>query len=137
MVQDPVSMAEIKAHGDNTKWIASFVGDMAMATRITKAAKQCGLAVKNFDHIEPLLKHAETKVPEVVFMDWDRLEAKCYELLQLARNLDTWSTVSLIGYVSQNKAALKEEAQRAGCQRVYSKTEFIAELEMLIARSVK
>lgn len=137
MVYDPPLNATINAHGDSSRWIAAFVGAMPVATRIVKAARQCGLQVRTFDHLEPLLKCCEEKKPEVIFLDWDLLEARCYELLSRIRDLDDWKCVSIIGYVSQKKAQLIPEAQRAGCDRVYPKTAFLAEIELLIARSVQ
>lgn len=137
MVYDPPLNAAIHAHSDSGRWVAAFVGSMPVATRIVKAAQQCGLQVRTFDHIEPLLKCCAEKRPEVIFMDWDLLEAKCYELLRLIRDLEDWNRISLIGYVSQKKAQLMGEAQRAGCDRVYAKTAFLAEIELLIARSVQ
>ena len=114
--------------------VFGLVTDLLMATRIAKAAKQCHLSVHNFDHSEALITHAREKKPLLIILDWDTREAEAFKVLkELASNADL-KGVAAIGYVTGSRENLKQEAQRAGCLRVYGKTELTRDLELLLAR---
>lgn len=105
-----------------------------MATRIAKAAKQCHLDVHNFDNAGALIRHVQEKKPILIILDWDTREAEAFKVLkELGANADL-KGVATIGYVSGSRETLKQEAQRAGCHRVYGKTELTRDLEHLLAR---
>ena len=116
--------------------IAGLVADIAMATKIAKSAKQCQFAVHNSNRSEPLLECLKTGKVFLVILDFDHCEAQAYRLLQDCRQIEGIERVSFVGFASRNQEALKKEAQGAGCHRLYAKTEFIRELDLLIARSV-
>ena len=114
--------------------VFGLVSDLLMATRIAKAAKQCHLGVHNFDNAEALIAHARARKPILIILDWDTREAEAFKVLkELASSADLKS-VAAVGYVSGSREDLKQEAQRAGCQRVYGKTEFTRDLEYLMTR---
>ena len=113
--------------------VFGLVSNLLVASKIAQSAKHCHLAVHNFDKAAPLIEHAKQKPPILVILDWDGCEAEAFKCLkELASNADLKGVPS-VGYLSQ-KTALKEEAQRAGCHRVYPKTEFMRILEELLAR---
>ena len=114
--------------------VFSLLGDVATATRIAKAAKACHLEVHNFDRSEGLKDHFSRKPPVLILIDWDSKEAEAYRLLkEMAKNAD-FKRVPKVGFVSQTKESLKREAQAAGCDRVYSRTEFMKELNNIFMR---
>ena len=114
--------------------VFGLVSDLLMATRIAKAAKQCHLGVHNFDNAESLISHLRPKPPILIILDWDTREAGAFKVLkELTTNADLKS-IAAIGYVSGSRENLKQEAQRAGCHRVYGKTELTRDLEYLLAR---
>ncbi len=114
--------------------VYGLVSNLLLASKIAQSAKHCHLSVHNFDKAEPLIEHAKQKLPVLVILDWDACEAEGFKVLkELSANADLKS-VATVGYLSQTKNALKDEAQRAGCHRVYSKTEFLKVLEELLAR---
>ncbi len=114
--------------------VYGLVSDILFASKIAQAAKHVHLAVHNFDKAEPLLQHTKQRPPVLIILDWDRCEAEAFKVLkELSSNADLKSVPS-VGYLSQIKAPLKEEAQRAGCHRVYTKTEFTRSLEDLLVR---
>ena len=120
-----------------TSAVYGLVSNIAMASKIADAARKCHLAVHNFDRAEPLITHAIQKKPKLVILDWDACEAEAFKTLkELAKNADL-KGVPAVGYVSGAREVLKQEAQRAGCYRVYSKTEFIKEMELIMARYAK
>lgn len=114
--------------------VYALVANILMATRIAQAAKHCHLSVHNFDKAAALMTHALQKAPILVVLDWDACEAEAFKVLkEMGTNADL-KGVPVIGFISQSKAVVKEEARRAGCHRVYTKTEFQQELEMLLTR---
>lgn len=114
--------------------VFGLLGDVGTASRIAKAAKLCHLEVHNFDKSETLKDHFKRTIPILLLIDWDLREAEAYHLLnEMAENAD-FKRVPKIGFVSQSKEALKREAQRAGCDRVYFKTEFLRELNNIFMR---
>jgi DNA-binding NtrC family response regulator len=115
--------------------VYGLLKDISMATKIAKAAKHCRLIVHNFDRSESLIKHLQERRPVVIILDWDSCESEAYKVLkEIAHNADFKSIMS-IGFVSGTKPQVREEAQRAGCFRVYHKTEFLNELEGILARA--
>ncbi len=114
--------------------VYALVANIMMATRIAQAAKHCHLSIHNFDKAQPLMAHALQKAPILVVLDWDACEAEAFKVLkEMGTNADL-KGVPVIGFLSQSKAVVKEEARRAGCHRIYTKTEFQHELEMLLTR---
>ena len=114
--------------------VLGLVANLFLASKIVQTAKHCHLAVHHFDRAEALLKFAGQHVPILIILDWDDCEAEAFKLLkELARNTDL-QHVPAVGYLSQAKALLKEEARRAGCHRVYGKTEFNRDLASLLTR---
>lgn len=114
--------------------VYGLVKDLLVATKIAQAAKHCHLAVHNFDKAEPLVLHAKERKPMLVILDWDGCEAEAFKVLkEMSGNADL-KRVPSMGYLSHSKSAVRDEAQRAGCHRVYTKTEFMHDLEVLITR---
>ena len=114
--------------------VYGLVKDILLATKVAQAAKQAHLGVHNFDKAEPLLEHAKTHKPSLVILDWDGCEAEAFKVLkEMNQNADL-TDVTNVGYLSGAKTALAEEARRAGCRRVYAKTEFLRQLQMIVAR---
>ena len=75
--------------------------------------------------------------PVVVILDWDGCEAEAFKFLkELSENADL-KDIATIGCLSGEKLNLKEEAQRAGCHRVYTRTDFSQDLEIIMARYAK
>ncbi len=115
--------------------ILGLVSDLFFATKIAQAAKHCHVLVHNFDKAQPLLKHLKEKHPHVVILDWDGCEAEAFKVLQALRAEDALKGIATVGYLSlPAKADLKQDAEHAGCHRVYSKTEFLKNLENLVIR---
>ena len=98
------------------------------------SAKPCRVSVHNFDNAPALIGQLREKKPFLVILDWDTREADAFKVLkELASNADLKGVV-VVGYVSGSRENLKQEAQRAGCHRVYGKTELTRDLEHLLAR---
>jgi len=114
--------------------VYGLLKDLAFAARLLKAAQVYHLRVRNFDRTDALSAGCEREKPILIIMDWDGLEAECFKTLkQLGENVD-FKKVPTIGFISQSKRAVREEAQRAGCDRVYMKTEFIHSLNDILMR---
>ena len=114
--------------------VYGLVRDLFVATKIAQAAKHCHLAVHNSDKAETLLTHAKERKPVLVILDWDGCEAEAFKFLKEMNGNADLKIVPSVGYLSQSKSVTRDEAQRAGCHRVYTKTEFMRDLEVLIAR---
>lgn len=114
--------------------VYGLVSDLLVATKIARAAQHCHLAVHNFDRAEPLLEHARAKAPNLAILDWDSREAEAYKVLQEFAATAVLKKVPTVGFVSMPKASVREEAQKAGCHRVYTKTEFSRDLEQIMMR---
>lgn len=130
----PESLEISATHGGA---VYGLVSNLLFASKIAQSAKHCHLSVHNFDKAGPLLEHAKMKAPVLVILDWDGCEAEAYKILKEFRQNADLKGVPTIGYVSHVKTALKEEAQRAGCHRVYPKSEFTRILDELLARYAK
>ena len=114
--------------------VYGLLSNILAATRAAKAAKHHQFGIHNFDKAEPLLKQMKAVRPKLVMLDWDGCEAESFKFLNDFRKSADLKGVGVIGFASGMKQVLKEEAQRAGCQRVYSKTEFMNQLEDLMGR---
>ena len=134
--QIPSAVSEGEAAMGSLKGGAVFglISNLLSASKIAQSAKHCHLGVHNFDKADPLIEHAKAKLPLLVILDWDGCEAEAFKLLKVFQGDEGLKKVPIIGYLSHVKTALKEEAQKAGCLRVYSKSEFTRELDDLLAR---
>ena len=114
--------------------VFALVADMATATQIVKCATGLHVGVKNFDNAEKLVKQAAIERPFLVILDLEKREAEAFRALnELHKNADL-KGIPAVGFVTQAKVMVKPEAEKAGCFRVYMKTEFGRELPDLIAR---
>jgi len=114
--------------------VFALVADMAAATQIVKCASGLHIGVRNFDNAEKLVGQAAVERPFLVILDLEKREAEAFRVLnELHRNADLKSTPA-VGFLTQAKVMVKPEAEKAGCFRVYMKTEFGKELPDLIAR---
>jgi CheY-like chemotaxis protein len=114
--------------------VMGLLSSVAVATKIAKAAKRCHLGVRNTDKAAVLLAGMKAVKPVLVLIDWDECEREAFQLLQTLRQDESLKRLPVMGYVSNNKADLKGMAERAGCDRVYFKTDFLNHLEDVIAR---
>ena len=131
---EALGSADLKILGVSGGAVYGLVADLLFATRIAKAAQHCHLAVHNFDRAEPLLEHVKAKRPSLIVLDWEAREAEAYKVLNELASSAEGKKVPTIGYVSQAKIAVRDEAQRAGCHRVFLKTEFARELDQIFMR---
>ena len=114
--------------------VYGLVANLAVAEKIAKAAKNCHLAVHNFDRAEPLLDHMRRQRPVLVILDWESREAEAFKVLKEMMQDADLKGVPSIGFTSPSKMAAAGEARRAGCHRVYPKTELMQDLELIMAR---
>jgi hypothetical protein len=130
MSQSALGLGVIKTR----RSVFALVADMAAATQIVKCAAGLHIGVRNFDSAEKLVAQAVIERPFLVILDLEKREAEAFRVLnELHKNADLKS-VPAVGYVTQEKVMVKPEAEKAGCFRVYLKTEFGRELPDLIAR---
>ena len=114
--------------------VFALVVDMVAATQIVKCAAGLHIGVRNFDSAERLVAQASIERPFLVILDFEKREAEAFRVLnELHKNADLKSTPA-VGFVTQANVMVKPEAEKAGCFRVYMKTEFGRELPDLIAR---
>ena len=114
--------------------VFGLVSNILMASKIAQSAKHHHLGVHNFDKAKPLIEHAEQKPPALIIMDWDGCEAEAFRVLKALKDKEGLKGVPTVGFVSQAKAQLKAEGERAGCHRMYSKSEFPRILDELMVR---
>ena len=114
--------------------VFALVKDMAAATQIVKCAAGLHIGVKNFDSPEKLVKQAVAERPFLVILDLEKCEAEAFRTLNEWRKNADLKGIPAVGFVTQAKVMVKPEAEKAGCFRVYMKTEFGRELPNLIAR---
>jgi DNA-binding NtrC family response regulator len=130
MGRDMLSSGAIKIQ----RGIFALVADMATATQIVKCAAGLHIGVRNFDSAQKLVEQAAIERPFLVILDLEKREAEAFRALnELHKNADLKNT-PVVGFVTQAKVMVKPEAEKAGCFRVYMKTEFGRELPDLIAR---
>ncbi len=130
MGRDALDVRVIKTQ----RGVFALVGDMAAATQIAKCAAGFHIRVRNFDKAEKLVEQAAIEKPFLVILDLEKCEAEAFRALnELRKNADLKS-VPAVGFVTQTKVMVKPEAEKAGCSRVYMKTEFGRELSNLITR---
>ena len=117
--------------------VYGLVRDMTIAVQIVKCANRFGLKARNFDKADKVLESVKAEKPFLVILDFEHCEAEAYKTLkELLENADS-KNVPFIGFVDKSRAQVKEEAERAGCQRVYMKTEFGRELPNFMMRYAK
>ena len=114
--------------------VFALVGDMATATQIVKCATRLHISAKNFDNAERMIKQAALERPSLVLLDLEKREAEVFRVLKELRENADLKGIPAVGFVTQAKVMVKPEAEKAGCARVYMKTEFNRGLPGLIAR---
>ncbi len=130
MSQSALGLGAIKTR----RGVFALVADMAAATQIVKCATGLHVGVRNFDKAEKLVAQAAIEKPFLVILDLEKREAEAFRALkEFHENVDL-KGIPVVGFVTQAKAMVKPEAEKAGCLRVYKKTEFGRELPDLIAR---
>jgi DNA-binding response OmpR family regulator len=117
--------------------VYALVKDMNVAVQVVKCASRFGLKARNFDKADKLLESASTEKPFLVVLDFEHCEAEAYKTLKNLRENADSKGVPLVGFVTQARSAVKSEAEAAGCDRVYFKTEFNRELPNFIMRYAK
>ena len=117
--------------------VVGLVSNLLLATKIAQAAKNFGVSIHNSDRAESLLQFVQQKKIYFIILDWDGCEAEAFKFLNAKRQMADLKGVPVIGYLSQAKHMIKEEAQKAGCDRVYGKTEFQNVLNDLMMRYVQ
>lgn len=118
----------------STRVVYGLVRDMAVASQIVKYAKQFYSTAQNFDRAEALLEHAREVRPFLVILDLEHCEREAFQVLNEMRQNADLRGVPKVGFVTREKEMIKPEAEKAGCFRVYKKTEFGCELPDLITR---
>ena len=114
--------------------VYGLLTDMSLAVRITQSAKHCNLTAQHHDRAARLLEQVLQKKPRLIIIDWDHCEAEGFKFLnELNKNADL-KQVPVIGTMTSSNTVLQQEARRAGCIKVYGKTEFKKELDPLLAR---
>lgn len=114
--------------------VFALVADMVAATQIVKCAAGLHVGVRNFDNAEKLAAQAAMERPFLLILDLEKRESEAFRVLnEWHKNADL-KNVPVVGFVTQSKVLVKPEAEKAGCYRVYMKTEFGRELPDLIAR---
>ena len=117
--------------------VFGLCANLHMASRVAQSAKVCRLSAHNFDRAEALLTHLRQTKPVLIVMDLDSCEAEAFKVLKELRQNAEFKGVATIGAVSSGaNNPVKEEAQRAGCHRAYTKTEFLKDLDLILARYV-
>lgn len=114
--------------------LVGLVKDLLLATKIAGIARRNHLGIHLCDQADKLMTLIKEYKPFLILFDWDGCEAEAFKALKEIGSLADFKEVVLVGYVSKPKAHLKEEARRAGCERVFGKTEFLMEFEHLLAR---
>ena len=130
MSRDALGFGAIKTH----RFVFALVGDMTAATQIAKCAASLHVGARNFDRAEKLLAQVGIERPFLVILDLEKCEAEAFRVLKELHGNADLKNVPAVGFVTQAKVMVKPEAEKAGCFRVYMKTEFGRELPDLIAR---
>ena len=130
MSRDALGFETIKTR----RFVFALVGDMTAATQIAKCAANLHVRVRNFDRAEKLLAQVGTERPFLVILDLEKCESEAFRVLKELRGNADLRSVPAVGFVTQAKVMVKPEAEKAGCFRIYMKTEFGRELPDLISR---
>jgi len=130
MSRDALNLGVIKTH----RGIFTLVADMTTAIQIAKCATGLHIGVRNFDDAEKLIAQAKTEKPFLMILDLEKREAEAFRVLNEMRQNADLKSMPAVGFVTRAKVMVKPEAEKAGCLRVYMKTEFGRELPDLIAR---
>lgn len=120
--------------GRSRRGVFALVGDMTVATQIVKCAAGLHVGTRNFDKAQKLVEQAVAEKPFLVILDLEKCEAEAFRALNELRTNADLKSIPAVGFVTQAKVMVKPEAEKAGCSRVYMKTEFGRELSNLIAR---
>lgn len=114
--------------------VLGLVANMQVAAKLVQAAKTCHLTVYNFDKAERFSALTAEKKPVLVILDLDQCEVESFKVLKEMRQNADLKTVAAVGFVSSTKSTVGEEARRAGCHRVYTKSEFMQGVAEIMAR---
>ena len=130
MNRDGLGLGAVKAR----RGVFALVADMSVAMQIVKCAAGLHIGVRNFDRAQKLVEQAAIERPFLVILDLEKCEVEAFAALNELRHHADLKSVPVVGFVTQAKVMVKPEAEKAGCFRIYMKTEFGRELPDLIAR---
>lgn len=114
--------------------VYGLLSDLGYATKIAKAARRCHFEIHNCDRADVLLDAVRRHKPVVIIFDWDGREAESYKVLAALAKDPELKGIASVGYVSASNRSLQSEAQKAGCHRVYAKTDFLKQLDDVLMR---
>lgn len=117
-----------------SRGVYALVRDMGTAMQIVKNAEALHLSARNFDKAQTLIECLKAEKSFLVILDFEKCEAESFQALNELRQNADLKSIPVVGFVTQTKAPVKSEAEKAGCLRVYMKTEFVKGLSGLIAR---
>ena len=120
--------------GPRVRTVMTLAGSMDLAVKIVKSARAHHLNVRNFDKSEKLLAAALVQTPDIVILDFEGREADAFKFLKAIRENAVLKRAPVVGFVSNDKRQVKSEAERAGCLRVFLKTEFLTGLDEIWLR---
>lgn len=118
----------------NAGYVVGLISDIYLAGKIAQSARQHGLNVHHFDRGDDLVAFVQGHKTLFIILDWDHREAESFKILKALRDSADLRRVPVIGYLSSAKQELVQEAERAGCDRVYGKTEFNKNLNDFMMR---
>ncbi|HOE68825.1 MAG TPA: hypothetical protein PK997_05340 [Candidatus Omnitrophota bacterium] len=133
MSYDPLDSGLVRAGS----LMYGLVRDLTIAGHLVKCAARFGLKARNFDHAGAFMASVRELRPFLAVLDFDNLEVEAYKTLNEMRGNADFRSVPLVGFVSRSRIAVKNEAEQAGCDRIYLKTEFLHGLSDIITRYAK
>ena len=115
-----------------TKNVLVVIEDLFFAVKIQDAAKRNGATVKMVKDYSAALEAAKTN-PAVIVLDLNCQPARPLELAAALKAEECTSSIPLIGFVSHVMVELRNAAAAAGCDKVYARSKFSADLPEILA----
>ena len=129
-----LELAAREVEESNSKAVYGLMANMQLASKIAQSAKSCRLTAQNSDTAEAVLQHVRMKRPALIIFDLDSREAEAFKVLSEIGRDASFKTIPTIGCISASKRETLEDVRRAGCHRVYMRTEFLKSLNEILAR---
>lgn len=109
------------------------VTDLLFFARIQRVAEQFGLAVVPVRNITDLLASARSQRPAAIIFDLMDRRIDAQAALGALKEDDQLKGIPSIGFFAHVHTEVKEQALRAGCDRVLPRSAFMVQLPQLLA----
>lgn len=112
--------------------VVACVGDLFFLAKIEAAAGHAGVTLMPAMNTAQLSEHLASVVPDLVIVDLSNNVMPPLEVIRRIKSDRRLDRTTIVGFCSHVLKELKQEAERAGCDHVLSRSTFTENLSRIL-----